>query len=152
MNITLQILVEPATHTLNDPAKASRRFAVGDLIMVFDADEVAPYNGVNHILRDVISTTKFVFVHVRNVPDVNLDVLRENLLASDIEIGTFTEGIHDIIGYYRRKRFNLDINNLPTSAKLRLQADKQITINWSQLRGYLKNLRANSQIRDIDLV
>lgn len=151
MNLTLQILVEPATHTLSDPDKNARRYAVGDLIMVFDADEVAPYNGANHILRDVISSTKFVFVHVRNAPDRPLEIIRERLLDSDVEIGTF-DGQRSVIGYYRRKRFNLDPNSIPTPVRSRLQTDRQVTVNWGQLKGYVKNLRANVQLSDTDLV
>lgn len=150
MNLTLQILVEPATHTLSDPAKNARRYAVGDIIMVFDADVVAPYNGTNHILRDIISSTKFIFVHVRNVPDRSLEAVREKLLDSDVEIGTFTEG-RAIIGYYRRKRFNAVLSSIPTNIRNRLQSDRQITVNWTQVKNYVKNLRANAQLTDTDL-
>lgn len=151
MNLTLQILVEPATHTLSDPEKIARRYAVGDLIMVFDADEVAPYNGVNHILRDVISSTKFVFIHVRNAPDISIETIRKRLLDSDLDIGTFSDGQRDVIGYYRRKRFNLDINSAPPPIRNRLQTDRQVTINWGPLKGYVKNLRANAQLTDADI-
>lgn len=151
MNITLQILVQPATHNIADPAKAARRYAVGDLIMVFNADVVAPYNGTAHILRDVISSPKFVFVHVRGVPDRPLDVVRDKLLDSDVEIGTFTEGQRAIIGYYRRKRFNAVLSSIPTNIRNRLQSDRQITVTWTQVKSYIKNLRANAQLSDADL-
>ena len=151
MNLTLEILVAPATHPIANPDKAARRYAVGDIISVFDADIVAPYNGTNHILRDVISTTKFVYVHVRGVPDRPLDVVREKLLDSDVEIGTFTEG-RAIIGYYRRKRFNAVLSNIPNNIRNRLNTDRQITVTWTQVKNYVKNLRANAPLSDSDLV
>lgn len=150
MNLTLEILIAPATHTIADPAKAVRRYAVGDVIGVFDADVVAPHNGTNHILRDVISTTKFVYVHVRGVPDRPLDVVREKLLDSDVEVGTF-DGERVIIGYYRRKRFNVVLSSIPTNVRNRLQSDKQITVTWTQVKSYIKNLRANAKLSDADL-
>lgn len=150
MNITLQILVQPATHNIANPAKAARRYAVGDLIMVFDADVVAPYNGTAHILRDVISSPKFVFVHVRGVPDRPLAAVKERLLDSDMEIGTF-EGERVVIGYYRRKRFNAVLADIPTNIRNRLQSDRQITVTWTQVKNYIKNLRANAQLSDADL-
>lgn len=150
MNLTLQILVAPATHNISDPAKAARRYAVGDIVCVWDADVVAPYNGTNHILRDVISSTKFVFVHVRGVPDRPIEVVRERLLSSDMEVGTF-EGEMVVVGYYRRKRFNAVISSIPTNIRNRLNADRQITVTWTRVKNYIKNLRANAQLSDSDL-
>lgn len=150
MNLTLQILVAPATHTIPDAAKAARRYAVGDLVEIWDADIVAPYDGTAHLLRDVISSMKFVFVHVRGVPDRPLAAVKARLLDSDIEIGTF-DGERIVIGYYRRKRFNLVLADIPTNVRNRLQSDRQITVMWTQVKNYIKNLRANAQLSDADL-
>ena len=156
MNVTLQILVEPATHTLADPAKNARRYAVGDIVCVWDADVVAPYNGTNHLMLDVISSTKYVFVHVRGVPDRPLDIIRNRLLADDTEVGTFWDEEDQrntlaIIGYYRRKRFNAVLANIPTNIRNRLQSDRQITVTWTQVKTYIKNLRANTPLSDSDI-
>lgn len=149
MNLTFQILVAPATHNLADPAKAARRYAVGDVVCVWDADAVAPYNGTNHLMRDVISSTKYVFVHVRNVP-VTLERARERLLADDVTVGTF-EGEVAIIGYFRRKKFGAELASIPANIRNRLQADRQITVTWTQVKNYIKNIRENRLLVDGDL-
>lgn len=151
MNLTLQILIAPATHTISDPAKIARRYAQGDLVCIWDSDVVAPYNGTAHLMRDVISTVKYVFVHVRNVPaQVTLDRARNRLLAEDIDVGTF-EGEVVIIGYYRRKKFGVALANIPTNIRNRLLSDREITVTWTQVRNYIKHIRENRQLVDGDV-
>lgn len=151
MNFTLQILVAPAQHVIADPAKNARRYTVGDVVCVWDADAVAPYNGTDHVMRDVISSTKYVFVHVRDVPaQVTLERARDRLLADDIDIGTF-DGEVAIIGYYRRKKFGAVLASIPTNVRNRLQSDRQITVTWTQVKNYIKHVRENRQLVDGDL-
>lgn len=150
MNLTLQILIAPATHNISDPAKAARRYTQGDLVEIWDADIVAPYNGTAHLMRDVISSPKFVFVHVRGVPDRPMAIVKERLLTWDVEVGTF-DGEVSVIGYYRRRRFSAVLANIPTNVRNRLQSDRQITVTWTQVKNYVKNLRANAALSDADL-
>ncbi|MHB1099295.1 MAG: hypothetical protein ACYCZR_07040 [Burkholderiales bacterium] len=151
MNITLQILVAPATHNIPDPAKNARRYTVGDVVCVWDADVVAPYNGTSHILRDVISSPKFVFVHVRDIPaQINLERAREKLCSDDSVFGTF-DGEITVLEYHRRKRFAAALSDIPANVRNRLQSDRQITVTWTQVKNYIKNLRANTQLSDADL-
>ena len=149
MNLTLQILVEPATHPLGNPTKAARRYTVGDVVCVWDADVVAPYNGVEHLMRDVISTTKFVFVHVRDVP-ITLERARDRLCADDSVFGTF-DGSVTMLNYYRRKKFSLDASLVPVPIRNRLQSERQITVNFTQIKSYIKQVRDNRLLADSDL-
>ncbi len=150
MNLTLQILVAPSQHVISDPAKNARRYAVGDIVCVWDADVVAPYNGTAHILRDVISNLKFVFVHVRGVPDRPLDLIRDRLCADDSDFGYF-DGQLTVLAYYRRRKFAAVLADIPTNIRNRLNADRQITVTWTQVKNYVKNLRANANLSDADL-
>ncbi len=151
MNITLQILVAPSQHVIADPDKNARRYAVGDIVCVWDADVVAPYNGTDHILRDEISTTKFVFVHVRSVPaQVTLERARDRLLGSDETFGYF-DGDQTVLAYYRRKKFGAVLESIPTAVRNRLQTDRQITVTWTQVKNYVKQIRENRQLADSDL-
>lgn len=157
MNLSFQILIAPATHDLSyNPAKAARRYAQGDLVDIWNADIIAPYDGQNHVLREPISNPRFAFVHVRGVPDRPLSVVKERLLATDTEVGTFWDEEDQrnavaIIGYYRRKRFNTVISSIPANVRNRLQADRQITVTWTQVKNYVKNLRADVPLSDNDL-
>lgn len=151
MNFTLQILVAPATHTIADPAKNARRYAVGDLVCIWDADVVAPFNGTAHLMRDVISSPKFVFVHVRGVPaQVTLERAQERLLARDEEFGFF-DGEMTVLAYHRRKKLGAVLADIPTSVRNRLQSDRQITVTWTQVKSYVKHRRENRQLADGDL-
>lgn len=151
MNFTLQILVAPAAHNIPDPAKAARRYTVGDVVCVWDADVAAPYNGTAHLMRDVISTTKFVFIHVRGVPaQVTLERAREKLCADDSVFGTF-DGEITVVEYHRRKKFGAVLSSIPTNVRNRLLSDRQITVTWTQVKNYIKHIRENRQITDGDL-
>jgi hypothetical protein len=124
---------------------------VGDLVCVWDADAVAPYNGTAHIMRDVISTAKYVFIHVRNVPaQVTLERARDRLLGSDEEFG-YVDGELTVLAYYRRKKFGAILADIPTNVRNRLQADRQITVTWTQVKNYIKHVRENRQLTDGDL-
>lgn len=151
MNITLQILVAPAQHVIADPAKNARRYTVGDVVCVWDADVVAPYNGTAHIMRDVISSPKFVFVHVRGVPaQITLERAREKLCSDDSVFGTF-DGEITVLEYRRRKKFAAVLSDLPANVRNRLQSDQQITVTWTQVKNYIKHIRENRQLTDGDV-
>lgn len=151
MNLTLQILIAPATHVIADPAKNARRYTQGDLVCVWDADVVAPYNGTAHLMREPISNPKFVFVHVRDVPaQVTLDRARDRLLGSDEEFGFF-DGELTVLAYHRRKKFGAVLADIPANVRNRLQADRQITVTWTQVKNYIKHRRENRQLVDGDL-
>lgn len=79
-----------------------------------------------------------------------MHVIKNALLAMDVEVGTF-DGERTIIGYYRRRRFNCVIADIPTNIRNRLNADRQITVTWTQVKNYVKNLRANALLSDTDL-
>lgn len=155
MNLTLQIIVQPAAHDLSyDSAKAARRYAVGDVVDVWDADVVAPYNGTEHLLREPIANPRFVFVHVRGVPDRPLERVKLLLCGRDVEIGSIPgpDGLEPaIVGYYRRRRWGVVVSDIPAAIRNRLQSYRQITVTWTQVKNYLKNVRANTLITDSDL-
>jgi hypothetical protein len=150
MNLTLQVLVAPSQHNIPDPVKRARRYDVGDLVCVWDADVVAPYNGTAHILRDVVGP-EFIYIHVRDVPaQITLERAREKLLERDEEFGFF-DGEMTVLAYHRRKKFGAVLADIPTAARNRLQSDRQITVTWTQVKNYIKHRRQNRQLADGDL-
>jgi len=153
MNITLQIILNAPAHDLSyDPAKEARRLARGDLIAIFDADVVAPYNGSEHILRDIITGDRFCFIHVQNIPDRPISQLREKLLAADVSVGVDDDGKPLITAYHRRKKWGAIVSNIPAAIRNRLISDKQITITWTQAKNYIENVRSGAKLTDQDVV
>lgn len=150
MNLTLQVIITPANHPLSDPAKRARRYTAGDVVDIFDADVVAPFNGTDHILRDVISDPRFVFVHVRGVPDRPLGRIKDTLGAADIEYG-LVNGEPVIIAFHRRRKFSLLTSSVPAALRNKLLADRQITVTWTQVKDYVWHVRENRLITDADL-
>lgn len=150
MNLTLQVIITPANHTLSDPAKNARRYATGDVVDIFNADVVSPFNGTDHILRDVISDPRFVFVHVRGVPDRTLGRIKDTISTPDIEY-VLVNGEPVSSSYHRRRKFALLASSVPTAMRNRLMADRQITVTWTQAKNYVRHVRENRLITDADL-
>ena len=71
MNITLQVILTPATHDLSyNPAKAARRYRRGDIVGVLLSSEVTEPPNPN---------TRLVFVHITGAPDRPIQTIRNKL-------------------------------------------------------------------------
>lgn len=81
MDITVWLILQPANHPL-PPAKAARRYKVGDVIDVNLATRHAVNNGGQYEMQSQKGQPKFGFLHITGVPEiVELWNLKNSLMS-----------------------------------------------------------------------
>ena len=146
VDITLEIILEPATHDLSyDPEKAARRYRRGDIFEVHRSTDIATLtNGVYHLPS--IGTTVFGYIHIRGVPNARARRMREVLTQDTGETKTVSsidpetrlfEDI-EVLDNYRKRRWRIPRSVIPPTARTRLLADREITVDWTTFRDRIR--------------
>ena len=136
MDITIQIILEPATHTLTDASKNARRYKAGDPV---DVRNLAAPNTWGTRVADTVTCNfdatqgKFGYIHIIDIPDqIDFELIKGKLL----------DGIRDQVDteiVYRRRQFRLPIENLPDIPIVQnFLANKEGTFTWTAAKNYIK--------------
>lgn len=126
IDITLHIMIKPATHPLPG-LKGACRIAKGDIIDVYKATKYATLQeDGNYMLDKPPGHERFGFVHIKNVP--NTPSIRNKLIS----------GI-DIAGEsVRQCKWHIPPSMLPNVLKQKLLLEKQITVEWEVAKPYIR--------------
>ena len=130
MDITLQILAVSKTHNTDNPDNLWKR---GQIANVHVSSDLATLVGNDYNFNDVISG-KFVFVHVKNVPVTDFAKFKERLNTENPLGG--------------RRRYRVRVGIIPTTARDKLVADREITITWATAKNYIQNDEITTLITD----
>lgn len=129
MDITLHNIIKPASHALSG-MRAARRLAPGDIIDVYEATEYATLQADgNYLLDSPPLHDRFGFVHVKHVP---------NSLSKARIKKKLTEAVEILGQDVRRKKWHVPPSILPTVIKQKILADKEITVEWSVAKSYIR--------------
>jgi len=135
MNYTLQIIINPGKHILSGTKKNNRRVAVGDLIGVNITSDVAVNVGSKYILNDIIGSKRSAFIHVVGVPNIILLETIKKLIGPETS-GSINPNRPTMAAKYKTQ---IKISSLPRLKRDELIKDKQITVNFSQIKNMLLN-------------
>ena len=146
VDVTLEIILEPATHDLSyDPKKAARRYRRGDIFEVHRSTDIATLtNGVYHLPS--IGTTVFGYIHIRGVPNARARRMREVLTrdsgetrtVSRIDPETMLAANREVVDNHRMRRWRIPRSVIPPTARARLLADREITVDWTTFRDKIR--------------
>ncbi len=143
VDVTLQIMLEPATHDLSyNPEKAAARFRRGDIFAGHLAPDVATLTSGTYNITEGIGSTVFGYVHITGVP-TNLAVKARNVLIfgtseTAIEVKpdpvTGLDEEHVSLDDWRLRRWRIPRSALTPGSLNKLLADREITITWAKVK------------------
>lgn len=152
MDVTLMIMAATNAHDLPSD-KEWARWTLGDIVDGWAAAKYCVQSGSGSTrtwnIKDTISTTKFYFIHIRDIPSSTARRAREVLLGDDVTMVPGPDGL--VPKQNRRRRWGFDFSLVPSGARAQLRTNKEITVNWSAVKSYLKDVRANRLIMDSDV-
>lgn len=127
--ITLQIMVNVGTHDLSyDLMKAAIRHRNGDILAVYPTSDLADLVGGDYKFRDVISSPRSVFVHVRDVPQG----------LEDKAIRRLIERHQPAAEVFRLRLFRIPPSVVPAATLATLLAEKELTVDWLQAKQFIR--------------
>ena len=147
VDVTLEIMLEPPTHDLSyDPEKAARRFRRGDILDVIRTDTFAELdvNG-DYRITEGIGNLRFGYIHLLNVPNARAQQMRRVLTrdsgetitrqTNDPELGLVdTEHLDN----WRKRAYRIPRSVIPTAARTKLLAEREITVEWTTFRSRIR--------------
>jgi len=117
VDVTLEIMLEPATHDLSyDPEKAARRYRRGDILTGWVASQYATLTDGKYRLNAGAAGSPFAYVHITDVPNSIALKLRDKL----------TERLEE-----RRRRWRVPQSVLPAAIGAELLTMGEITVDWT---------------------
>lgn len=152
VDITLQIMLEPATHDLSyDPEKAARRYRQDDIFEIHRSTDIATFDGTKYRLPS-IGTKVFGYIHILSVPDALAQKLQTALISTtgersinlfpDPETGENT--FYD--DPYRRRKWTMPRGLMDSGDKAELLADREVTVAWPQAKPMIRRKAVNVRI------
>lgn len=131
-DVTLHVMRVVATHTLppNSLKKASR-YKIGDIIGASLTTSLATWNVPldKYEFDDVISSPRLAFIHCVGVPSRVAEKMQEYL----------QQPIQNNDGeLVRRVKYRFPPSVMPQGVKDTLNADKEITGDWSTIRNFIR--------------
>ena len=147
VDITLEIMLEPATHDLSyDADKNARRFRRGDIFEVHRTTDIATLDGSGDYRLPSIGTSVFGYIHVKNVPLAAALKIRAALTkdtgetitrsVTDPDTGEVTEVVEPY--HSRRRKWRIPRSVIPAAAKTKLLAEREITVEWAVFRDKIR--------------
>ena len=125
MDITIELLAKPKTHTLSDAAKEARRYRRGDVVEVFLRSEVTEPPAPN---------SPFVFLHVNNIPDLRtFKQIKDKLMQPFLQPLVIVDP-----EIYRRRKFRVLVSTLPQAVKNAFINEKEFTATWTQVKNFIR--------------
>lgn len=135
MDISLQIIVEAASHDLSaNPEKEAARYRRGDIVGVYLTSDVgAPsLNG------------RLGFVHITGVPDsINISKIKNRLLGEIIDRVTVSDpdipgGTVDTVDLIRRRAWRIPPSIIPVGVRNQLLTNREAAVTWGQIKPYVR--------------
>lgn len=128
MDITLHIIILPATHPL-EGMKAARRYRKGDIIDVYLASRFAELQGGTYKMQSQMGQPKFAFIHIKNMPDtIDIQKIKAALL----------EPVSILEDSIRRRKWHIPPNILPVAFKRKILEDREATVEFSIAKAYIR--------------
>ena len=146
MDITLQVMLRPATHDLSyDPAKEARRLRRGDILRVHTTTDIAVLVNDKYQM-DLAPDLNWGYVHIRDVPDARAarmkDVLTrmsgETKSRESIHPATGETVIDQLMDNHRKRKWRVKITMMGQGARDKLLNEGQITVNWVAFRDKIR--------------
>jgi len=129
MDITLQIIIRPATHAL-EGMEAACRYRTGDIIDVYRANRFAELQeDGNYLMQSQMGNDVFCYIHIKDVPDT---LNRQRIKAKLLEPVTILDEL------VRRKMWHIPPSILPVAFRQRLLADREATVTFIQAKNYIR--------------
>ena len=122
--VTLQIMTNAQTHSLDTPEKEAMRHKDGDIIGVHSTKKLATKTGLEWKWNTNITSQRSVFVHVINVP-MNVAKNIEERLKSSICPASET---------FRMSKFRMPPQFMPTDLLNKMLSDKEATITYTAMK------------------
>jgi len=130
LDITLQIMAFPSTHTLPLEEEAVR-YKRGDIVGVYLSSKVPEPPSL---------TSRSVFIRITDVPSTAIEKAKK-LIREDIDANVLI----------RRRQYNIDPQSLPSGIKQKLLTDREVTVTWIQAKPYLIDMKTGLSITDGDI-
>ena len=129
MDLTLHIIISPATHAL-EGMKAASRYRKGDIIDVYKATKFAVLQpDGNYQMQSQMGQSKFAFIHVKNIPNsFDKQKIKSALLPTIKILG----------GLVRRRKWHIPPSVLPGVFKQKILTDREVTIEFSIVKPYIR--------------
>lgn len=111
--------------TISDSAQEPTHFRRGDIV------NVRPYGGT----LDNVSNAAMVFVHVTDIPDAVLPHMKQRWRRSHTD--AYGTPLH-------RCAYWLRYMDAPQGVQDTLASDRQVTVTWAQIKGYIRDKVADA--------
>ena len=135
-DITLTILLKPATHDLSaTPEKAASRYRRGDIILAEPATKNATRNGADYIMHQNKGNHKFIYLHVTSVPDqFTIDIMNEKLCGEVSQLIPTDPPTYNTI---RRRKFRIRPSIIPPAIRAEWLSNRELTVTFAQFKNHV---------------
>ncbi len=158
MDICLEIIVNPATHTLTDSDKHARRLKAGDILSVLDIDEQTDkISQGNYQPKNVLSSPRTGFLYLNNAPSKSLKAFQLQLQRSETPVlpdepaDPNTPSPHHLVKIGSKANCQFDLESLSTEDQNSLETNRFINLNWGQFRSQCNQKQQDRVLQDSDI-
>lgn len=123
MDITIQIMINAATHTLtsHDSLKEAARYINGDFLAVYPVATIADWVVNKYVSREPITSPRTGFIHVMSAPDIPISDIEALLMAPETIPGDQKPLVS------KRRNWNI---TLPPPMQAQMNLNKEVTLLW----------------------
>jgi len=147
MDICLQVMLTPPTHSLPTPERESARMAVGDVIEVYSAQKAGAWNGSEYIPHNnPPRTPRLGFVFITGVPNIALDKIRSKLTVPYYDPLVVVNP-----NVLRNRLYGIRVSDIPVGVRQTMMNQKFVTFTWAQVKNFLRNKVADTLITDANI-
>lgn len=146
MDISLQVIVVPATHTL-PTEKHERRYVAGDIVDVISTAKLADWDGTEYRVRGGITSPRLGFVHITGIPDRPLERIRNKLTRPYVDRDSVLVA-NPTGAILKRRAWRVPPTSIPAPIRNRLQTRREITVTWAQVKNFVANKMDGAALTD----
>lgn len=154
VDVTLEIMLEPASHDLSyNLEKAARRYRRGDILAVHRSADIATLNGNEYNITEGIGTRVFGYIHIRDVPSARARLMRDVLIRDTEETKT-VDYDDPLLGnvivtksdVWRLRRWRIPASVIPAAARAKLLIDRELTVSWATFRDKIRRKNLTTRL------
>jgi len=140
-----EVVISPSTHTIADPEKDAARWARGDIVEIYPAEQMGVRSGNIYTPNNPVGMPRTGWVFIRDVPD-NIPAIGNITLEFLRKI--FVNGWTDNTGRLLRKR-NFTIDQVPNAFRIQMRDNRYATVSYANAKPYIWNKRYNRLLDEL---
>jgi len=150
---TIQIVLIPSTHTVDDPEADAARYRIGDPCNVLLTEAIQKATGLPWAYYDgswkkrTGKAPKNGYIHVTGIPDsIPFLKLKSKVLETDWKIINAVS-IPPTRKPRRRRRFRVPLDKLPSHPKIdKLLATQEVTVSFTALKNFMRRKTVSNDL------